>query len=110
MTLGDAPTSSGPPVSLDWDYDPTPEIVTIDHYEQTKTRKETREMFMPASHRQYLLMREAGISRGAIKSAVKESRKIAKERERTRKNLRLQPMEEMVENTRRRIGRLVRKE
>eukprot|EP00956_Cyclotella_meneghiniana_P005397 scaffold6800_cov18-Cyclotella_meneghiniana.AAC.1 len=110
MTLGDAPTSTGPPITLDWDYDPTQsEVVTIDHYERHKTPRAKHEMFMPASHRQYLLMREAGVSRSAIKSAVKEARKIAKERERTRKNLRLQPVEEMVENTKRRIGRLVRK-
>ena len=110
MTLGDAPTSTGPPITLDWDYDPTQsEVVTIDHYERHKTPRAKHEMFMPASHRQYLLMREAGVSRSAIKSAVKEARKIAKERERTRKNLCLQPVEEMVENTKRRIGRLVRK-
>jgi hypothetical protein len=52
-------------------------------------------------------MREAGFSRGEIQRAVEEARRMSKKREATRKNLYLQPVEEVLESTKRRIGRLV---
>jgi hypothetical protein len=110
ITLGDAPTSNGPPVSLDWEHDPqSTETHEIDSYEQhrTNTRRSKHEMIMPPSYRKYLLMREAGFSRVEIQRAVEEARRMSKKREATRKNLYLQPVEEVLESTKRRIGRLV---
>jgi hypothetical protein len=52
-------------------------------------------------------MREAGFSRVEIQRAVEEARRMSKKREATRKNLYLQPVEEVLESTKRRIGRLV---
>ena len=66
-------------------------------------------MLMPPSHRQYLLMREAGFTRGEIQRAVDQAKRIAKERERTRRNLALQPVEEVLETAKKKFGRLVRR-
>jgi hypothetical protein len=52
-------------------------------------------------------MREAGLSRVEIQKAVEEARRMSKKHEATRKNLYLQPVEEVLESTKRRIGRLV---
>ena len=111
VTLGDAPTSHGPPVSLDWDYHPEPEVIEIDSYEHHREheRRSRNEMLMPASHRKYLLMREAGFTRSEIQRAVEDARLIVKGRERTRKNLRLMPVEEAWEGTKRKFGKLVRR-
>eukprot|EP00804_Cyclotella_cryptica_P014464 CCRYP_004798-RA/>CCRYP_004798-RA protein AED:0.12 eAED:0.12 QI:0/-1/0/1/-1/1/1/0/389 len=111
VTLGDAPTSNGPAISLDWEYDPQSTVIQIDDYENERisTRRSKHEMLMPPSYRQYLLMREAGFSRGEIQRAVDQARRIAKERDRTRRNLALQPVEEALETARKKFGRLVKR-
>lgn len=113
VTLGDAACSSGAPITLDWDYDPsTTQHLPIDQYESYRhfeaPRRSKAEMLMPASHRQYLLMREAGFSRGDIQKAIEEARRVAKNRVQTRKNLKYMPMEEALESTKRKFGRLTR--
>jgi len=110
VTLGDAPTSNGPPVSLGWDYDPDATVEqSIDHYENYRAeapRRNKHEMLMPAAHREYLLMREAGFSRGEIKVAMYEAQRTAKQREKTLKGvmLGLQPVQEVLEKTKRRLA------
>ena len=94
MTLGDAPTSNGPPVTLDWKHDPTAtEECTVDEYEryrdESTPRRTKREMLMPPMHRQHLLMREMGISRGEVREAMEEAKRTAKRRERTARSARL---------------------
>jgi DNA-binding transcriptional MerR regulator len=64
---------------------------------------------MPASHRKYLLMREAGFTRSEIQRAIDEAKMTAKRRERTKKTLHLQPLEEALEGTKRKIRRFIRK-
>lgn len=109
ITLGDAPTSYGPPVQLDWEYDPSATTsYDIDNYEMYRTdeapRRNRQEMLMPPMQRQYLLMREHGFTRGQIKTAMDEAKRVAKQREKTVK-LGLygfvEPMEEVLEKTRR---------
>lgn len=109
VTLGDAATSNGPPVSLDWQYDPQSQVIEIDTYENHKTPRSRQELVMPASHRKYLLMREAGFTRSEIQRAMDEAKMTAKRRERTKKTLHLQPLEEALEGTKRKIGRFIRK-
>mmetsp|Transcript_23375 Transcript_23375/g.50488 ORF Transcript_23375/g.50488 Transcript_23375/m.50488 type:complete len:575 (+) Transcript_23375:456-2180(+) len=110
VTLGDAPTSNGPPVSLGWDYDPDATVEqSIDHYENYRAeapRRNKHEMLMPAAHREYLLMREAGFSRGEIKVAMYEAQRTAKQREKTVRGvmLGLQPVQEVLEKTKRRLA------
>lgn len=109
VTLGDAATSNGPPVSLDWQYDPQSQVIEIDTYENHKTPRSRQELVMPASHRKYLLMREAGFTRSEIQRAIDEAKMTAKRRERTKKTLHLQPLEEALEGTKRKIRRFIRK-
>lgn len=108
ITLGDAPTLNGPPISLDWDHS-APETHRIDAYEEARTdhRRSKHEMLMPPSHRRYLLMREAGFTRGEIQKAVEEAKRVAENRRRTRKNVKLQPVEEILESGKRKFGRLM---
>ena len=108
VTLGDAPTQNGPPISLDWNYDPdATEEFDIDHYENIRhyTRRSRSEMVMPPSYRQYLLMREAGFNRNEIRNAMEEAKRTARQRERTVRGLKWQPAEEMVEKARRKLFR-----
>ncbi len=107
VTIGDAPTRNGPPVALSWKHSAT-EQYGIDHYENARAanRRNKQEMLMPASHRRDLLMHDAGFSRGEIESAVNESQRCAKQRQRTARGVKLglQPVEEALERTRRRLS------
>lgn len=111
VTLGDAPTSNGPPVCLSWEYDPNAtEEHAIDHYEHYRNkdapRRNKQEMLMPPAHRQYLLMKEMGFSRGQIKGAIEEAKRCAKQRKKTVKGVKLglQPVEEALEKTKRKLS------
>ena len=111
VTLGDAPCSNA--ISLDWKYDPTAtEQHDIDQYEQYRTdeapRRVRSELVMPPAHRNYLLMREAGFSRYEINAAMKEAMLVAKQREKTAKHIKFQPYEEMLEKTKRKLGKIGR--
>ena len=73
-------------------------------------RRSRCELFMPPVHRQYLLMREAGFTRGQIKMASVEAKRAAKQREKTSRRVvkGLQPYDEMVEKMNRRLSKLGR--
>jgi hypothetical protein len=97
VTLGDTPTLTGPPISLDWKYDPqATQVHDIDQYEQHRSvtpdnptpsnpRRTKDELFIHPSHRQYLLMRDAGFSRMQIMLATEEAQRAAKERQKSAK-------------------------
>mmetsp|Transcript_16324 Transcript_16324/g.39057 ORF Transcript_16324/g.39057 Transcript_16324/m.39057 type:complete len:402 (+) Transcript_16324:302-1507(+) len=113
VTLGDAPTTNGPAVSLDWEYDPSATTeFDLEEYEMYRTdeapRRNRNEMIMPSSHRQYLLMREAGFTRGQLKVAMDEAKRAAKRREKTIKldKYGLQTVDEALEKTRRKLGKM----
>jgi hypothetical protein len=82
ITLGDAPTRNGPPISLDWKYDPTEtETYDVDAYEHCRHHRRTKiELLMPPSHREDLV-RDAGFSRNQIKLAKEEAQRALKQRE-----------------------------
>eukprot|EP00984_Skeletonema_dohrnii_P003665 scaffold1263_cov134-Skeletonema_dohrnii-CCMP3373.AAC.1 len=88
VTLGNAPTFHGPPVTLDWDYDPAEtETFDVDVYEHHRYARRTKsEMVIPPSHREYRLM-QLGFSRSQIKYAMEEAKRAAKEREKTVQSL-----------------------
>ena len=67
-------------------------------------------MLMPPLHRQYLLMREAGFTRGQIKIASDKAKRAAKQREKTSRRVTkgLQPYDEMIEKMNRRLSKLGR--
>lgn len=105
VTLGNTPTLSGPPISLDWKYDPqATQVHDIENYEQLRSataenptpanpRRSGEELFIPPSSRQYLLMRDAGFSRMQIKNATEEAQRAAKERQKgAKRSVRLDEM------------------
>ena len=110
VTVGDAPTSAGPPVSLDWEYDPNSTCYDVDYYESYRSleapRRSKAELLMPAYHRRDLLNKEWGYSRGQVDRAALEAKKVAEERKKTRQNLKLQPMEEAIETTKNKLRKL----
>lgn len=108
ITVGDAPTPNGVPLSLDWEYDPSEtETYDVNVYESNRgTRREKHEMYVPNQYRVYLLMRDAGVSRREIKMAIEESRSSFKRRQQTVKNLKMQPVEEALEKTKRKFVKL----
>lgn len=108
ITVGDAPTPNGVPLSLDWEYDPSEtETYDVNDYESNRgTRREKHEMYVPNQYRVYLLMRDAGVSRREIKMAIEESRSSFKRRQQTVKNLKMQPVEEALEMTKRKFVKL----
>jgi len=106
ITLGDAPTYGA--VSLDWEYDPSAtqehEVDSYETYRETNPPRNKVELLMPASHRQYLLLREGGLSRREIDLAMDEAKRVAKQRQVTVRRLRLQSVEEVVEKTKKRFS------
>ena len=111
ITLGDAPSLTGPPISLDWGYDPNSTATyDVDYYESYRSNEAPRrtksELLMPASHRRELLMSEAGCTRVQIDQALLDARRVVKARKSTRKNLAWQPIQEVLENTKRTFGKL----
>jgi len=111
VTAGDAPTPNGVPLSLDWEYDPqATQTIDVDTYEANRgVRRSKHEMFVPNQYRVYLLMRDAGLSRRDIKAAIDDSQRAFKNRQRTTKNLKMQPLEEAMEKTTRRFSKMKRR-
>jgi hypothetical protein len=111
ITAGDAPTPNGVPLSLDWEYDPeATQTIDVDTYETHRgARRLKHEMYVPNQYRVYLLMRDAGLSRRQIKMSIDESQRAFKNRQKTAKNLKMQPVEEALEMTKRKLSKLTRK-
>ena len=110
-TMGDVPTRNGIPIQLDWKYNPDTKEYSIDDYESyrdVEPRREKSEMHMPASHRQYLLMKEYGFTRGEIKAQMEIVKKAAIDRTKTVSTLKNMAYHEKVEKTRRVLGKLGR--
>ncbi len=117
VTLGDAPNLSGPPISLDWNYDPqATQVHDIENYEQLRSitadnptplnpRRKGEELFILPSRRQYLLMRDAGFTRMQIKYATEDAQRAAKEREKgAKRSVRLDEMLEKANRFKRRVS------
>lgn len=107
VTLGDAVTPHA--ISLDWKYDPSAtKQHDIDEYELQRTdsnpRRSKLDFHMPPLHRQYILMREAGLTRREIHAAMVEAKRVAKYRVRNARGP--QKYEEMVEKTRRKFEKM----
>ena len=106
MTLGPNPSSSGPPISLDYSNHKSTEDHHIESYEQLRSvtpenpepenpRRYKGELFLLPSQRHYLLMRDAGFSRMQIKAATEEAQRAAEEREKgAKRSIRLDEMRE----------------
>lgn len=108
ITVGNAPTANGVPISLDWEYDPkATQTYDLETFEALRDpRREKKDLHLPHHHRVYLLMRDAGVSRHEINKAIEESRRSYKNRQKTLRN---QPYEEALEKVMRKFSKLVGK-
>ena len=99
MTLGDNPSCSfGPPVQLSWDASHETQMC-IEKYEETREPRRTkRQLVMSYCVRMQLLRCESRISRQELTTAIKEVRRIQKNRKKTKNMLVVQPVEELLES------------
>mmetsp|Transcript_10575 Transcript_10575/g.13755 ORF Transcript_10575/g.13755 Transcript_10575/m.13755 type:complete len:477 (-) Transcript_10575:81-1511(-) len=99
MTLGDNPCCSfGPPVQLSWDASHETQMC-IEKYEETREPRRTkRQLVMSYCVRMQLLRYESRICRQELTTAIKEVRRIQKNRKKTKNMLVVQPVEELLES------------
>jgi len=106
-TLGDNPScSSGPPVSISWDYKAL-KAMTIDDYEETRPARRTQmEMVLPRKLRSEMLKRDWQITQRQIAEAVRRNVKIKNQRRTTVNNLgKASKMEVVMESLNRKVKR-----
>jgi len=112
VTMGDTPTTNGCPIQLDWDYDPEAEEYTVEGFEEYRLVDEPRrarsEMIIPASHREYLLLQQAGFTSKEIKAQMAIVAKDALRRRKTCQNLNHARLDYAIEKTKRKLGKLKR--
>eukprot|EP00543_Licmophora_paradoxa_P003119 CAMPEP_0202456352 /NCGR_PEP_ID=MMETSP1360-20130828/13626_1 /ASSEMBLY_ACC=CAM_ASM_000848 /TAXON_ID=515479 /ORGANISM="Licmophora paradoxa, Strain CCMP2313" /LENGTH=338 /DNA_ID=CAMNT_0049076135 /DNA_START=675 /DNA_END=1691 /DNA_ORIENTATION=+ len=109
-TVGDNPScSSGPPLTIDWEFNPKSLVMSVDGYEKRRPpRKSQFEMVLPREERQEMLMDEWRISQTQIASAVRANIKAKNQRRRTVNNLgKMTKIEEISESVQRKTLRLV---
>ena len=89
VTLGDNPSvSSGPPVTLDWAYDPQETTAPVEAFEAVRgPRRPYAEMAMPRSVRTQLLTDEWKVTRSEMDNAIRDANRIKQDRRRTVNNL-----------------------
>jgi len=111
-TIGCNPSvSGGPPVGLDWSYDPDHLCLDLEEYETNRgPRRSYAEMAMPRSVRTQLLTEEWKVTRPEMASAIRDANRIKQSRRRTVNNLDT-PLEKasyQVEKAKRNTGRVLR--
>lgn len=98
IILSDNPsTSSGPPISLGWSYDPNDTVISdVDSYEFTQdepgVRRTRMQLIIPPGVREESML-ETGYSPQEIKSAA---RQVEKDKQRRYKSLRKQQIESFI--------------
>jgi len=87
--LGDNPScSGGPPIGLSWEYNPEIEALPVENYEEIRgPRRTSKQMAMPRSIREEMLLMEWGAKQVDIAQAVRENFRIKNSRRRTVNNL-----------------------
>ena len=111
-TIGCNPSvSGGPPVGLDWSYDPDHLTLDLEEYESNRgPRRSYAEMAMPRSVRTQILTEEWRVTRPEMASAIRDANRIKQSRRRTVNNLDT-PLEKasyQVEKVKRNAGRILR--
>jgi len=107
--LGDNPAvSSGPALSLSWNYNQETEMLTVDKYESERGERRLRyELIVPRHLREQILKMECGVSRTEIASCIREINKIKAGRRQTTNNLNFAGVEEKAERLKRTFGKIV---
>lgn len=106
-TLGDNPScSSGPPVSISWDYNVLGEM-EVEEYEETRpARRSQMEMVLPRKLRFDMLRHEWNVSQKHIAEAVRRNVRTKSQRRTTVNNLgKASKVEQLVESFSRKLKR-----
>mmetsp|Transcript_50 Transcript_50/g.112 ORF Transcript_50/g.112 Transcript_50/m.112 type:complete len:286 (-) Transcript_50:324-1181(-) len=109
-TVGDNPScSSGPPISISWEYNIVGNI-TLDDYERTRPpRRIQKEMVIPRRLREDMLRYEWNASRKDITESIRRNVRIKNQRRTTINNLgKATKFEEAMESASRKLKRFVR--
>jgi len=99
-TVGDNPScSSGPPISISWEYLPS-KVLPLEVYEETRPQRRSNiEMILPRDLRQRILRKEWDVTQTQIAAAVRNNIKVKNQRRTTVQNLgKSTKMEEAMEN------------
>lgn len=110
MTLGHHPSAtSGPPVMLDWNTQPSSNVMKLEAYEKARQpRRSRRQLKLSLQQRHVILVKERGFSFDEVKSAWQESLQIRKQRKLTlERGLAMMKWDEVWESTCRKMNRLV---
>mmetsp|Transcript_41121 Transcript_41121/g.99090 ORF Transcript_41121/g.99090 Transcript_41121/m.99090 type:complete len:288 (+) Transcript_41121:111-974(+) len=106
-TLGDNPScSSGPPVSISWEYKPLREVPVETYEESRPSRRSQMEMVLPRKLRSEMLKKDWAITQRQIAEAVRRNVKIKNQRRTTVNNLgKASNVEIMMEKFSRKVKR-----
>lgn len=111
-TVGDNPScSSGPPVSISWEYNILGDI-GVDEYESTRPpRRVQNEMILPRGMREDMLRFEWNASRKEITESVRRNVRVKNQRRTTVNNLgKAMKFEEAMESASRKLKRFVKRQ
>eukprot|EP00551_Chaetoceros_affinis_P008825 CAMPEP_0203665942 /NCGR_PEP_ID=MMETSP0090-20130426/3082_1 /ASSEMBLY_ACC=CAM_ASM_001088 /TAXON_ID=426623 /ORGANISM="Chaetoceros affinis, Strain CCMP159" /LENGTH=197 /DNA_ID=CAMNT_0050529679 /DNA_START=61 /DNA_END=654 /DNA_ORIENTATION=- len=109
-TLGDNPAvSSGPPLSLDWEYDPNEQILSVEEYEkknESGTKKQVRAL--SRFKREKILEEDVGITKMEMKASIREVTNIQQMRKITNESRSSEKSAERKEALQRKVSTLLR--
>ena len=108
-TLGDNPcVSAGPPLSLDWNYNPAHRVFDVEAYEEAKTPRSKSEMLMPRQVREVILKEHWDVSRSEINAMARNVNITKRNRRATARTSRVtEKRMEQVENASRTVKRIL---
>jgi hypothetical protein len=103
--LGDNPAcTSGPSMGIGWEYVPQ-DPRTVDEWEMGRGKgRRPSELMLQRPTREKML-RDLGIGDKEIAAGIRENIKIRSQRRQTVNNLRIQKMEETIENAKRKVNK-----
>jgi hypothetical protein len=104
QAINDNPSvSDGPPIGIAWDYDSVANY-SIDEWEDSRmgNRRAYGDMLVSRDQRHAMLV-EAGFSEKEIAGSVRNVLKVKFKRRQTVNNLKASPMEELMEDARRKV-------
>ncbi len=106
-TLGDNPAvSSGPPISLDWGYNPNEKVIPVEEYEKKKSECEPKRRLRMLSRfkREKMLEEDIGVTRLEMKASMREVTNIQQMRKISSESKTSDKSAERMETFRRKLG------
>ena len=108
VTLGDNPgVSNGPPVSLDWTYEDSKHICLEEYESLRPPRRSKEEMRLDSNSRQIVL--SSRFTSRDLKAATDTAREIRMQRRKSYSISNMEPLQEVLESTERKMKRLLRR-